>query len=398
MIENTLKKKCFILNCNICDTRKVREKTLTDFDNIVINTDIILQNTFSKEILMKYPIVMNCDTVIESDKEIILKENLSITSDTVIDEDKVYIVTNKLSIEKGCEEVLAKFDKVYSLGSARYPESLANLLSNFTFSGDTLVFPDDSIVMDNTKIIDDIFEITAKDNSLYYAKNKIVISKIDVNPIIAKGIKFKTKKLIVDKALLAKTLPLFNSDVELVVLPENCSYHNGNATLDPAFIKKHGNNVYVDGSTTVNGDSNLSNIEYLFTNGDVNIIERLQDDFMKLNTVYNNINFIKGKFLGNVGSINIDKFMLETSLDGVLVENFVNATISENVSPELIVKRLSIRNGGNVSCSEEQIGAVQMIASNVGNIGIFKKSDGNSAKEFMEMLSNNVVNADYYVL
>ncbi len=398
MIENIMKKKHFILNCDICDTRKVGEKTLEGFENIVINTDIVLQNTYSKEILMKYPIVMNCDTVIESDMEVILKENLSITPDTVIDEEKVYIVTDKLNIEKGSEAVLSKLYKVYSLGSARYPESLANLLSNFIFSGDTLVFPDDSIVMENTKIIDDIFEITAKENTLYYAKNKIVISKIDISPIIAKGIKFKTKKLIVDKALLAKTLPLFNSDIELVVLPDNCSYHNGNATLDTAFIKKHGGNIYVDGSLTINGNSDLTNIEYLFVNGDVNIIKRLQDEFMKLNAVYNNMNFIKGKFLGNTGNITIDKFMLETNLDGVSVENFGNASISENAPPELIVERLSIRNGGNVSCSEEQIGAVQMIASNVGNVGVSKKGDGNPVKEIMEALSNKVVNADYYVL
>ncbi len=398
MIENIFKKKSFILNCDICDTRKVIENIFDGYENIIINANLVIQDSVSKEILMKYPVIMNCHTMIDSDKEIVVTEKMTITKESVIEEEKIYIIKAQLKIEKGSEDVLARFYKAYSLGSARYPESVATMLSNFTFTGDTLIFPDDSIIMDNTMFIDDVFEITSKENALYYTKNKIVISKIDISTIISKKIKFKTKKLVVDKALLAKTLPLFNSDVELVVLPENCSYHNGNADLNTPFVKKYGGNVYVDGSVTVTDESDLGNIEYLFVNGDVNIIKRLQDDFMKLNAVYNNMNFIKGKLLGNCGSITIDKFILETNKDGVSVENFGNAIIKDDVQPELIANRLSIRNGGNIYCTEEQISMVQTVATNVGNIAISKKDDGILMKAITAALSNKIVNADYYVL
>ncbi len=397
MIENIMKKKHFILNCDICDTRKIGEDAFVGYDSVIINTHIIIQNDISKKIFEKNSMILNYDTVIDSDRKIIHKKDMSITADTVIDEDKIYIISGKLNIEKNSEDVLAKIHKAYVIGSAQYPKSVADILTNFTFIGDTLIFPDDSVIMDNTKIIDDIFEITAKENTLYYAKNKIVISKIDIDAILSKNIKFETKKLVLDKALFRKALPLFNPDIELVLLPENCSYHSGNATLDSAFRKKYGANVYIDGHLTVNGDSDLTNVEYLFVNGDVYILERLKDEFIKLNAVYNNINFIKGKFLGNCGSVTVDKFILESNLDGVSIENFGNAHISEDVTPKLILERLSMLNGGNVSCSEEQISAVQMITSNVGNIAVSKKSDGNPLKEIMEALSNKIVNADYYV-
>ncbi len=196
---------------------------------------------------------------------------------------------------------------------------------------------------------------------------------------------------------MSKTLPLFNSDVELTVLPENCSYHNGNATLNTAFIKKHSGNVYVDGSIEVNAESDLTKIEYLFVNGDVNIIKRLQDDFMKLNTEYNNMNLVKGKYLGNSGSITIDNFMLKSNPDGIMVENFGNVTLKDDISPELISQQLYFRNGGHVSCTEEQIGAVQMISTNVGTIG-YSHNNINPLKDIMNSLSNKVINADYYVL
>lgn len=399
MLENVIKQKHFVLNCSVCDSRQIIETTLDGFDNIVINTDLFLQNSFSKNLLNKYPIVMNCDTTIDTDKEIVLKENLTISTDTFIEEDKIYVITEKLNIEKGSKNVIQNIHKAYVTGFAQLPESIENCLSNFVFSGNTLVYPDNSVVLKNHTIIDDIFEITSKENTLYFAKDKIVISKINLETLISKNIKFKTKKLVIDKSLLKQALPIFNDDVELELIENNAIYYNGNTNLDLNFIKKYGDNIYIDGNVNINSDSDFKNIKYLFVNGDVNIIKRLQEDFSKINANYHKMNFVKGKFLGNAGMITIDKFVLEANQDGISAGNCGSITINENVSPEQIINNLQISNCGSVSCFEEQIGAVHLIAQNVGNISIAdpnKKS--NPLKDIMEMLSNKVVNADYYTL
>ena len=44
MFEKFLEKKTFILNCDVCDARKMKEEDLAAYEQIVINADVLIVN------------------------------------------------------------------------------------------------------------------------------------------------------------------------------------------------------------------------------------------------------------------------------------------------------------------------------------------------------------------
>ena len=39
-------KKKFILNCDVCDARKIKEESLSEYEQIIINADLILVDEY----------------------------------------------------------------------------------------------------------------------------------------------------------------------------------------------------------------------------------------------------------------------------------------------------------------------------------------------------------------
>ena len=44
-------KKNYVLNCDICDARKMKEEDYNNYKNMIINADIVIVSTSSKSIL-----------------------------------------------------------------------------------------------------------------------------------------------------------------------------------------------------------------------------------------------------------------------------------------------------------------------------------------------------------
>ena len=51
MLEDFLGKKIYVVNCDICDARKVKEEDLSSYEKIIINADTILVNEHAKSVL-----------------------------------------------------------------------------------------------------------------------------------------------------------------------------------------------------------------------------------------------------------------------------------------------------------------------------------------------------------
>ena len=52
-ISSLFEKKNFVLNCSICDARKVKEEDLARYEHIIINSDVLLVNEESKSVLAR---------------------------------------------------------------------------------------------------------------------------------------------------------------------------------------------------------------------------------------------------------------------------------------------------------------------------------------------------------
>ena len=55
------KKKNLMINCDLCDARNVSEESLSHYEQITLNADILIVNEQSKNILHRLPVTYNVD-------------------------------------------------------------------------------------------------------------------------------------------------------------------------------------------------------------------------------------------------------------------------------------------------------------------------------------------------
>ena len=404
-------KRNYLLNCDVCDTRKIKEEDYSGYEKMMINADVVVVSASSKSILNRLPVTINQDCTIEipDDIDVELKTingSYEISGSTVVQEHTLLIVNGSLNIHPGTEEALKRYEKIHVNGSVRCPKSLESYLSKLSANGSVSIYPDDCDILDNTFILDKYFPIRAKEGKKYYVKNKVVISdkSVDLEKLVQKKVQFITEQLIVPEELVELCVDLFDEKVNFVVIPTGMALHYGDAVLNEQLPEKEGNSIYVYGNLKVPEDVNMEGVANAITKlvvkGNVVLRKAQEDSFKKLNIEYNQLEFKwEGRIIENKPSARVDKTLLDSSPDKVLVRNAATIKIASDVTPELILDRLMIENCAKVSCNEEQESAIAAIAQNVAKIG---ESSGEELPGMMDgikdLLSTKMVNADSYVM
>lgn len=401
----------YVLNCDICDTRKMREEDYNHYKKMIINADIVIVSTASKSILNRLPVTINQDFTIEIADAVeaelkVISGSYEITDSMAVWEHTLLIVNGDLNIHSGTKEILEKYEKIHVNGSVRCAESVSGYLTKLSSSNSVAIYPDDCMILNDTFIIDKYFPLRAKEGSKYYVKDKVIIQdkSIDLQKLAEKNIQFVTDQLIIPEEMVESCIELFDEKVEFVIIPAGMTLHYGDAVLSEDLLKKEGDSIYVYGNLTVPKDVRLDildeMISKLIVTETVVLMRNQEVSFKKLNVDYQRLEFKwEGRTIENKPSIHVDKILLENSPDKVLVKNTATIKIAEDVMPELILNRLMIKNCARVLCNENQKSAVAAIAQNVAQIG---ESGGEEQKgmmsELKELLSAKVINADSYIL
>ena len=165
-------KKKFVLNCDVCDTRKIKEEDYSGYESVVINADIVIVNETSKSIFHRLPLTLNQDRMIELPDGVdaivkVVNASYKITGSVVAQEHTVLVVNGSLEIESGTEEILKKYEMIIVNGSASYPRSYEGLLSKLSVNGSVSVYPDDCVVLDKEFTIDRYFPLSLGAGNIY---------------------------------------------------------------------------------------------------------------------------------------------------------------------------------------------------------------------------------------
>lgn len=400
-------KKNLIINCDVCDARKVKEETLSGYEHIIINTDLLLVNERSKEAFAKFPIICNMISSLELDEEVnCISENghYEIAASTAVASNTVLAVNGDLVIHPGTQEVLQSFLAFSVNGSVRCPASLSPYLKNLSVNGSTDYYPDDCIVLDSDFTPDAYFPLRVKEGGRYYVKNRVCLTdqKLDIPSLAAKGIQFVTPSVLVGEASVPDALSLFDETVKLQIIPAGYAYAGRDVRLDQALLAKHGSRLYVEGSLTLDQSSAplLSRIEGLKVNGTVCLPASLLDAFQGLGAEYENLTLLKGKVLQSKPMATINASLLNACPDGLSVRSCALVRIAKDVSPEQILEKTQFESCASIFCSEEQKSAVELVSNSVAFIGAQeeKEAGGGIGDMLGNLLSSRVVNADLHVL
>lgn len=404
-------KKNYLLNCDVCDTRKMKEEDYSNYEKMLINTDLVIISPSSKSILNRLPLTINhdCTIELEDDVEVDLKAingSYEITGTTAVHEHTLLSVNGDLHIHPGTEESLQKYERIHVNGSVICPKSLEGYLAKLSANGSVSVYPDDCTVLDNTFVVDKYFPMRAREGRKYYVKDTVIVQDktTDMKKLVQKNVQFITHQLIVPEEMVETCAELFDEKVDFTVTPAGMTLHYGDAVLNEQLIEKNGDCIYVYGNLTIPDNVNLralSNaITKLTVTGNVMLKKNQAEDFKKLNAEYNELTFKwEGRLIENKVSVKIDKTLLESSPDKILVRNTASTKIAADITPELILDRLMIENCAKVSCSEEQESAVAAVSQNIAIIGDTGSTDlSEMIGGVKDLFSTKVINADSYIM
>ena len=410
MLEDFLGKKIYVVNCDICDARKVKEEDLSSYEKIIINADTILVNERAKSVLSRLPIICNTDNTLELEGEVsIVSQNgdYEINGSTAVLDNTFLSVNGSVVIKPGTEAVLSSYTAVSVNGSVLCPASLAPFLSRFSVNGSTECYPDDCTVLDAVFTPDAWFPLRARPEAHYYVSEQLRLTdpKLDVSALAARQVRFVTPAALVPEERAAEAVALFDETVKLTVIPAGYAFIPGDAGLEEALLEKYGGRFYLDGSLTIESQnaSLLSRLEKPQITGTVYLPEGLTEAFRQTGAEYGKLEIIKGTSLAGKAMLTLDNALLDASPDGISIRGCGLLRIKKEVSPERILELVRTDSCGCILCTPEQKSAMELVSRNAGLIGDLKdKSGSESGGGIFDMLkqaaNTRVANADLYVL
>lgn len=369
-------KKVFKINASVCDARKVQEETLAAYDEIRINSAVMLVDPASQALLNKYPVSMNTSTVLEMEGDVklaVINGKHTLEPGGALPEGKCYLLVNgKLDALPGCEELLKRYVGITVNGKVTCPKSLAGYFAAAQINGKLETYPDSCIRLKDEVVLDRTFLLRAKEGGRYYAAKRItaLAGDIDFDALAARGVSFVTPELLVWESLCEKAVPLFDVETDITVLPDGCAYVDDDAVLDENLLRRYGDKLYIDGDLTVNAGSRavLDKMVFLKVNGDLEVTRSMADAAAGLKAEYDELKITADTVISERESLTVDRELLENT-DNLGIEECGTVTFDPDVPAGLIREKVeNISECGTVICTKNQRAAVERLAEEVGDI------------------------------
>ena len=404
-------KRNLMINCDVCDARNAKEEYLSGYEQIMINTDLLLVSAESRGVLERLPAICNTDNTLEVDDDanlIFQNRSTEINSKSVFPADTVLAVNGDLLIHSDTSrQTLETLRAVNVTGSLLCPASLLTCIKDLYVTGEIKTYPDDCVVLPPVFTPDEYFHLRAKEGQKYYAEQEIrlIAPGIDLGTLRDKKVQFISPRFFVPAEKAADALELFNETASMEVIPQGYVFVDTGKELSESLLKKYGNRLFFRGDLTLTEGSIplLSRLEKLYVSGTILVPENLAEDFYQFDVECSSVKVVKEekrRILENSPRIVLNKDILTASPQGVLVRNCAVLTIEENITPQDILDHVEVVNCARVDCSESQKAAVYQKSTNVPQIGSREENGEPSGMLgiLLNLAETKMINADKYVL
>ena len=404
-------KRNLMINCDVCDARNAKEEYLSGYEQIMINTDLLLVSAESRGVLERLPAICNTDNTLEVDDDanlIFQNRSTEINSKSVFPADTFLAVNGDLLIHSDTSrQTLETLRAVNVTGSLLCPASLLTCIKDLYVTGEIKTYPDDCVVLPPVFTPDEYFHLRAKEGQKYYAEQEIrlIAPGIDLGTLRDKKVQFISPRFFVPAEKAADALELFNETASMEVIPQGYVFVDTGKELSESLLKKYGNRLFFRGDLTLTEGSIplLSRLEKLYVSGTILVPENLAEDFYQFDVECSSVKVVKEekrRILENSPRIVLNKDILTASPQGVLVRNCAVLTIEENITPQDILDHVEIVNCARVDCAENQKAAVYQKSTNVPQIGSREENGEPSGMLgiLLNLAETKMINADKYVL
>lgn len=403
-------KKKLVLNCDVCDTRSMREEDYSSYENIVLNADILLVNDTSKGIINRLPMITNIDNVMELEEgqEIHTKSvngSYEISGTSGVQGNTILSVNGSVTIAPGTEEILKKYIQITVNGKVLYPKSLEGCLGKMSINGEAVAYPDGCTLLKSSFELDRYFPLRAREEGQYFAASKIVIKdkSVDLKKLAEKRNRFVTPTLIVYECMVEECAPLFDETVNFVVVPDDFEILLEDVELNDSLVEQYGTKLFVYGDVTITDDGNKTceKLEKLVVKGNVNLKQCHVDLLKRIHAQYDGLNIQKGRLFENCISVTLDQSIFDHSPEGIQIRNAAKVKVAKEVSAETILEKLQTWNCALIFCEKEQKSAMEAVSKDAALIRTSEENkdmEENGSGFFGQLKDTKVINADKYVM
>lgn len=395
-----------IINAAICDARNVTEESLSGFDSITINTSVLITGAHAKELLNRYPVTINTASFVDTSDGVSVqvingKHEIGPDADGT---DVFLFVNGTLTLENGSLEAVKRYHKIQANGKTLMPRSYKGQFRNISQNGRSLYYPDGAAILKANTEIDTLF-IARSGGPIYYCPGRMFFldTALDTAKLLEKGLRFSAEQIVIAECLAAKLLPCLDEEAELVRVPDGTRLLRESVDLKPKTIRKYGSKLYVRGDVSIQDAEALSALEFLYAEGTVRVDRDLESTFDALESIYQELKITSPDIccLSERMEVKVGTAMLNQYPKGIQIEDCATVTLSEDLSPDDILKKLRISDCAVVRCSRAQEEAVHMISEDVAKIDASMGSD-DQAGPFDGLFGNSkdtqVINAAEYSL
>lgn len=405
--------KKFVINCEVCDARKVQEESLSDYERIIINSEVLLVDDRSREILNRLPIVNNTESTLDAEGEVpvmVINGDYELKESMFLGENAVICVNGRVRICQGAGKILDKLLKICINGCLTYTEGESFSMDKMIINGSVDCIPGGYKEMGPVFTIDKYFPIRACQNGKYYVEKevKLIDAEVDIKTLASKNPHFITGAILLREELLADAVGMFDENTAMEVVPSGYAYVDQDTALCDELLRRYGNRLYIDGNLTLEEGSEvyLGKLVKLKVRGNVYLMKKQEEAFGRINATYQKLVFVKGRHVANKTSVIVDQTMLDVSADGIQIENCAKVYIKEDVNMESAMERLVIENCACVYCSPVQKSTLELICSNVAKITDSEDTEDKKETEKKEKIlgmfkisgEDKIVNAETYIL
>ena len=170
-------KKNLMINCDVCDARNAKEEYLSGYEQIMINTDLLLVSAESRGVLERLPAICNTDNTLEVDDNanlIFQNGRMEINSSSAFPADTVFAVNGDLMIYSDTSrQTLEALRALNVTGSLLCPASLLTCIKELYVTGETKTYPDDCIILPPVFTPDEYFHLRAREGQKYYVEQEV---------------------------------------------------------------------------------------------------------------------------------------------------------------------------------------------------------------------------------
>lgn len=357
-----------LIESAICDLRKAQEETLAAYDNITIQSALLITNPRARALLAKYPFTLQCAQTLDLEDDIQLNTingQTTLTGQNTPNGKQYLIINGSLTVTPDAGDALRQYMGITLNGAAYCPTSLATVLaSKSTINGKLYSYPDHAVVLKATTVLDRNFLYRAQ-NRLYWAAKQFIAvdEKLDGGALAATGARFTSPSAILSEGLAKDLAPLFDEATQLEIVPDGTQVIQDDLELNDAALGRYGEALYIAGDLTLADDceEGLNSLEYLHVEGDVILPGDLADALYDIPDFAcgGEVILLDGHPISCKSRVKVDEALLDLYPDGVSLLNCALVEIDPALEPSEILEQLYLSNCALVRCTAAQQGAVR---------------------------------------